>query len=208
MDKIYSAQDVANVIAKVEELAVLNAELEELLYRGSNDEKLVDRKRELEKSVRKYKPIVEEVEEPIIEEVEDEELTLLKEKMQKIDKSLLDELNLNHNFIKSKIFENLFNLHNSNEFDLENLIGNYDKNNVGFLNENQFNSMFDEILVLSDNEKNIILQDLERNHNGKFSTINFIDKIKNFNKDSIKYQIKQYNHFYNDYIIKLRNFFD
>ena len=78
MDKIYSAQDVANVIAKVEELAVLNAELEELLYRGSNDEKLVDRKRELEKSVRKYKPIVEEVEEPIIEEVEDEELTLLK----------------------------------------------------------------------------------------------------------------------------------
>ena len=78
MDKIYSAQDVANVIAKVEELAVLNAELEELLGRGSNDEKLVDRKRELENSVRKYKPIVEEVEEPIIEEVEDEELTLLK----------------------------------------------------------------------------------------------------------------------------------
>ena len=78
MDKIYTAKDIETVIEKVEELAIINAELEELLYRGSNDEKLVDRKRELEKSVRKYKPIVEEVEEPIIEEVEDEELTLLK----------------------------------------------------------------------------------------------------------------------------------
>jgi hypothetical protein len=85
MDKIYSAQDVANVIAKVEELAVLNAELEELLYRGSNDEKLVDRKRELENSVRKYKPIVEEVEEPIIKEVEGEELILLKADFDSVD---------------------------------------------------------------------------------------------------------------------------
>ena len=70
MDKIYSAQDVANVIAKVEELAVLNAELEELLYRGSNDEKLVDRKRELEGSVRKFRGIVSDIEETVLEEPE------------------------------------------------------------------------------------------------------------------------------------------
>ena len=70
MDKIYSAQDVANVIEKVEELASLNAELEELLYRGSNDEKLVDRKRELEGSVRKFRGIVSDIEETVLEEPE------------------------------------------------------------------------------------------------------------------------------------------
>jgi hypothetical protein len=61
MDKIYSAQDVANVIGKVEELAGLNAELEELLYRGSNDEKLVEEKRELEGSIRKFRGVVSDV---------------------------------------------------------------------------------------------------------------------------------------------------
>ena len=76
--KRFSAQDVANVIEKVEELASLNAELEELIYRGSNDEKLVDRKRELENSVRKYKPIFSDSEEAIIEEVVDVDLTSLK----------------------------------------------------------------------------------------------------------------------------------
>jgi hypothetical protein len=76
--KRFSAQDVASVISKVEELASLNAELEEFIYRGSNDEKLVDRKRELENSVRKYKPIFSDSEEAIIEEVEDEDLTSLK----------------------------------------------------------------------------------------------------------------------------------
>lgn len=79
MDKIYTAQDVANVIAKVEELAVLNAELEELLYRGSNDEKLVDRKRELENSVRKFKPSLPNLDpRGFTEEVEDEDLISLK----------------------------------------------------------------------------------------------------------------------------------
>lgn len=78
MDKIYSAQDVANVIAQVEELAGLNAKLEELLYRGSNDEKLVDRKRELENSLRKYKSIVSDDEETVVEEPEDLYLVALK----------------------------------------------------------------------------------------------------------------------------------
>jgi len=79
MDKIYSAQDVANAIAKVEELVVVNAELEELLHRGSNNEKLVERKRELENSVRKYKPALPNIN-PIgwaVQE-EDEELISLK----------------------------------------------------------------------------------------------------------------------------------
>jgi superfamily I DNA and RNA helicase len=79
MDKIYSAQDVANVIAKVEDLAKLNAELEYLLAHGSNDEKLVDRKRELESSVRKYKPILSDTEETVLDEPEiDLELVSLK----------------------------------------------------------------------------------------------------------------------------------
>ena len=79
MDKIYSAQDVSNVIAKVEELSVLNAELEELIYRGSNDEKLVDRKRELETSLRKYKPALPNINPTrFAEEVEDEDLVSLK----------------------------------------------------------------------------------------------------------------------------------
>jgi len=79
MDKIYSAQDVVNVIEKVEELAKVNAELEELIYRGSNDEKLVDRKRELESSVRKYKPILSDIEETVLEEPKvDLELVSLK----------------------------------------------------------------------------------------------------------------------------------
>lgn len=79
MDKIYSAQDVANVIAKVEELAKVNAELDYLLAHGSNDEKLVDRKRELESSVRKYKPIISDNEETVLEEPEvDVELVSLK----------------------------------------------------------------------------------------------------------------------------------
>lgn len=71
--KIFSKQDVANVIKKVEELASLNAELEELLYRGSNDEKLVDRKIELQNAVRKLKTF--DLDEPI---KEDEDLTSLK----------------------------------------------------------------------------------------------------------------------------------
>ena len=79
MDKIYSAQDVSNVIAKVEELSVLNAELEELIHRGSNDEKLVDRKRELETSLRKYKPALPNYNPTgFTEKVEDEDLVSLK----------------------------------------------------------------------------------------------------------------------------------
>ena len=79
MDKIYSAQDVANVIEKVEELAKINAELEYLLAHGSNDEKLVYRKRELETSVRKYKSIISDTEETVLEEPEiDAEFASLK----------------------------------------------------------------------------------------------------------------------------------
>ena len=70
MDKIYSAQDVANVIAKVEELATVNAKLEELLYRGSNDEKLVEEKRKLEVSVRKFKGIFSDSDLTALEEPE------------------------------------------------------------------------------------------------------------------------------------------
>lgn len=79
MDKIYSAQDVANAIAKVEELVVVNAELEELLHRGSNNERLVEIKRELENSVRKFKPALPNIN-PTgwTEEVVDEELISLK----------------------------------------------------------------------------------------------------------------------------------
>jgi len=79
MDKIYSTQDVANVIAKVEELAVLNAELEELLYRGSNDEDLVKRKRELQSQLIKFKPSLPNIDpRGFVEEVVDEELASLK----------------------------------------------------------------------------------------------------------------------------------
>lgn len=70
MDKIYSTQDIANVIVKVEELARINDNLEELLHRGSNDEKLVDRKRELEGSVRKFRGIVSEIEGTVLQETE------------------------------------------------------------------------------------------------------------------------------------------
>lgn len=79
MDKMYSAQDVANVVSKVEELAKVNAELEELLYRGTNDENLVRRKRELESNVRKFKGIVSDVDETTLENDElDEDLISLK----------------------------------------------------------------------------------------------------------------------------------
>jgi hypothetical protein len=79
MDKIYSAQDVVNVIAKVEELATINAKLEELRYRGSNDEKLVDRKRELQEKVRNFKSIVSDIQETVLEVTEvDSELLSLK----------------------------------------------------------------------------------------------------------------------------------
>ena len=76
MDKLYnaikrfSAQDVANVIANVEELATINAKLEQLRYRGSNDEKLVDRKRELDGSVRKFRGIVSDLDGAVLEEPE------------------------------------------------------------------------------------------------------------------------------------------
>lgn len=70
MDKIYSAQDVANVIAKVEELATINAKLEQLCHWGSNDEKLVDRKRELDGSIRKFRGIVSDLERTVLEELE------------------------------------------------------------------------------------------------------------------------------------------
>jgi hypothetical protein len=79
MDKIYSVQDVVNVVATVEELATINAELEELLHRGSNDEKLVERKRELEGSVRKFRGIVSDMDGTASEEPEiDAEFASLK----------------------------------------------------------------------------------------------------------------------------------
>lgn len=79
MNKIYSVKDVANVIAKVEELAGLNFELEELIYRGSNDEKLVGRKRELEGSIRKFRGIISDVKEVALEKPEvDTEYIFLK----------------------------------------------------------------------------------------------------------------------------------
>jgi hypothetical protein len=71
MDKIYTAQDVANVIAKVEELALVNAELDDLLAHGSNDEKLVTRKFELQNAVRKFKSVVSDSEEQVSNEEED-----------------------------------------------------------------------------------------------------------------------------------------
>jgi hypothetical protein len=77
MDKIYTAQDVANVVAKVEELALVNAELDDLLAHGSNDEKLVTRKFELQNAVRKFKSVVSDSE----EQVENEEEDLETEKM-------------------------------------------------------------------------------------------------------------------------------
>jgi hypothetical protein len=79
MKKIYSAQDVANVIAKVEELATINAKLEELLHLGSNDEKLVSEKRELLKDLRNYKSIAfSDLEKTAIETEMDVEAGLLK----------------------------------------------------------------------------------------------------------------------------------
>ena len=79
MDKVYSAQDVANVIAKVEELATINAKLEQLRYRGSNDEKLVDRKRELQGTVSNFTSIVSDIQETVLEVTEnDSELLSLK----------------------------------------------------------------------------------------------------------------------------------
>lgn len=79
MDKIYSAQDVSNVIAKVEELAKINAELDYLLRHGSNDEKLVERKRELEGNIRTYRGIVSDTQGDVVQEPEvDNELIWLK----------------------------------------------------------------------------------------------------------------------------------
>jgi hypothetical protein len=76
MDKIYTAQDVLQVIAVVEKLTEVNAELEYLMAHGSNDEKLVNIKRELEASVRKYRSVVSDNEDVVVEEdvVEEEEV--------------------------------------------------------------------------------------------------------------------------------------
>ena len=78
MDKIYTAQDVLQVIAVVEKLTEVNAELEYLMAHGSNDEKLVNIKRELEASVRKYKSVVSDNEDVVVEEPEDLDLVALK----------------------------------------------------------------------------------------------------------------------------------
>lgn len=93
MDKIYSAQDIVNVIAKVEELAVVNAELEELLYRGSNDERLVDKKIELQKSLMKFRsselvsvePIKIELDEDSVSLKADYDFVVLRYKQRKIE---------------------------------------------------------------------------------------------------------------------------
>lgn len=80
MDKIYSAQDVSNIIAKVEELAIINDELEELLYRGSNDERLVEVKRELWGDIKNFRGIVSDINKTVPEVSEiDAELLSLKE---------------------------------------------------------------------------------------------------------------------------------
>ena len=78
MDKIYTAQDILQVIAVVEKLTEVNAELEYLMAHGSNDEKLVNIKRELEASVRKYKSVVSDNEDVVVEEPEDLDLVALK----------------------------------------------------------------------------------------------------------------------------------
>jgi len=62
-NKIYTKEDMANTIKKIEELTNVNAKLEQLLYRGSNDEKLVNKRIELQNSIRSldliefYEPI-------------------------------------------------------------------------------------------------------------------------------------------------------
>lgn len=78
MDKIYTAQDILQVIAVVEKLTEVNAELEYLMAHGSNDEKLVNIKRELEASVRKYRSVVSDNEDVVVEESEDLDLVALK----------------------------------------------------------------------------------------------------------------------------------
>lgn len=79
MDNIYSARDIAFVIAKVEDLVIVKNNLEELLHFGTNDERLVNIKRELEKSIRKLKCAVFDADKSIFKEPEiDTELELLK----------------------------------------------------------------------------------------------------------------------------------
>lgn len=129
------------------------------------------------------------------------------EKLEKLDKKLLEELKSNVNYIKTKIYENFFNFYKVNEDEIENVARRLDRKKTGFLDEDLFNSLLDEILVLSDNEKKIILMDLERNQAGNYSYFNFIEKIKNFNLEDLNNQVKSFNHSYNDYIVKLRNFF-
>lgn len=128
------------------------------------------------------------------------------DKLSKMDAKLLEELKQNHNYIKTKIYENFFTYYKVNELDFENTIRRYDKTKSGFLDGNEFNSLFDEILVLSENEKSIILMDLQRNQVGKYSYIDFIEKVQNFKSEDITNQIKTFHHSYNDYIVKLRNF--
>lgn len=72
MDKIYTAEDIKIVIAKVKELAIIDADLQYLLAHGSNDEKLVERKRELESSVRSFRGVVSNIDTNVSEELEDE----------------------------------------------------------------------------------------------------------------------------------------
>jgi hypothetical protein len=72
MDKIYTAEDIKIVIAKVKELAIIDADLQYLLAHGSNDEKLVERKRELESLVRSFRGVVSNIDTNVSEELEDE----------------------------------------------------------------------------------------------------------------------------------------
>ena len=78
-NKIYTKEDMANAIKKIEELTNVNAKLEQLLYRGSNDEKLVNKRIELQNSIRSLDLI--EFYEPI--EI-DEDLAILKKEFKSI----------------------------------------------------------------------------------------------------------------------------
>jgi len=129
------------------------------------------------------------------------------EKLEQLDKKLMEELRSNHNFIKTKTYENFYTYFKTNAKEFEKLAKKYDKDKIGYLDDDVFYSLFDEILVLSENEKKIILMDLERNQYGKYSYIDLIHKIKHFKTEDTINQVITFNHFYNDYIVKFRNFF-
>ena len=124
-----------------------------------------------------------------------------------LEDKLMNELKTNEKFVITCIYKEIKEKFNQHSSIITDTLKSFDPMNKGFISKTDFEYYFDEIgLILSDDEKQLILGELSMNASGMYLYEDFLHKVKNFKLEDINFQIKNYHFCYNDYIVRLRKY--